>query len=648
MLATAAGAVLASRHPLAPFAALLGFALWCAAAARWRGLWLFVVPAALPLANLAPWTGWLAFDEFDLVVLGAVAGGYARLARDARRGSAAVARRSRGSAPLSRVDAALLAVLAALGAVAFLRGVADAGGGPLDPFLDHDGPLEAWRVFKPLPWALLLAPLAWRDFGAAPAAAGRRLGDGMLAGLAVVSLAVLWERAAYPGLADWSDPYRVTALFWEMHVGGAAIDAHLVLSMPFLAWTLARAPSSWRWAVSALLAVLATHACLATYARGVYGAVGVSLALLAAAHAWQRRPGGAGAPAPPWRARANALLALVLAAECAAALVAGSFVRERAAEIPADFGGRLAHWRRGIALLETPAQWLLGIGTGRLPEHYMQAADGHERPGAVRLVATEDGRPAVRVSGPAREPQLGGLYALTQRVAPGPGMRRVALEVRASRDADIAVQVCERHLLYPRRCDGVDLRVTAGDGGWQRLAATLESGPADRGRAPVPRLGMFSLFVATPGAAVELRRVGLSGAGLSGAGGEALLANGDFAAGMARWFPVAQAYFLPWHVDSLWLELLIERGALSLALFALLALHALRRLWAAGARGCGGVALPVGAALAGVLLLGVVSSVLDMPRVALPVWLALVVPLRRPAATGPAFPGPGRRAIGDA
>ena len=67
-----------------------------------------------------------------------------------------------------------------------------------------------------------------------------------------------------------------------------------------------------------------------------------------------------------------------------------------------------------------------------------------------------------------------------------------------------------------------------------------------------------------------------------------LLANDDFAEGMARWFPVAQGYFVPWHVDNLALELLIERGAVSLA----------------------------AAALAGALLVGCVSSLLDMPRVA--------------------------------
>ena len=54
--------------------------MWCAVAARWPGLWLYVVPAALPLANLTPWTGWLAFEEFDLLLFGVIVAGHARLA----------------------------------------------------------------------------------------------------------------------------------------------------------------------------------------------------------------------------------------------------------------------------------------------------------------------------------------------------------------------------------------------------------------------------------------------------------------------------------------------------------------------------------------------------------------------------------------
>jgi len=61
---------------------------------------------------------------------------------------------------------------------------------------------------------------------------------GLLVGEGFDGLAVLLERAAYPGLLDFSTSYRATATFWEMHVGGAASDACLALATPFAAWAL--------------------------------------------------------------------------------------------------------------------------------------------------------------------------------------------------------------------------------------------------------------------------------------------------------------------------------------------------------------------------------------------------------------------------
>ena len=43
-------------------------------------------------------------------------------------------------------------------------------------------------------------------------------------GLAGAALATVWERTAFTGLLNFSSDYRATALFWEMHVGGTALD----------------------------------------------------------------------------------------------------------------------------------------------------------------------------------------------------------------------------------------------------------------------------------------------------------------------------------------------------------------------------------------------------------------------------------------
>src|ERR1022692_4310768 len=75
-----AGGLLSSRYPIYPAGVVAAFLLWSALSFRWPFVWLIAIPALLPICEFATWTGWFAFEELDLLVLGAAAGGYARLA----------------------------------------------------------------------------------------------------------------------------------------------------------------------------------------------------------------------------------------------------------------------------------------------------------------------------------------------------------------------------------------------------------------------------------------------------------------------------------------------------------------------------------------------------------------------------------------
>ena len=85
---------------------------------------------------------------------------------------------------------------------------------------DHGSAWNTLRVRKAWLWCLLLAPL-WARTGPR---GGVWLARGMVAGLALVCAGVLWERALLVGLFDVDRVYRTTAWFWEMQVGGGAID----------------------------------------------------------------------------------------------------------------------------------------------------------------------------------------------------------------------------------------------------------------------------------------------------------------------------------------------------------------------------------------------------------------------------------------
>ena len=224
LLAGAACVLALRQYPLGHgwpsllFAALLPayFLLLC-----WRpACWLFCVPALLPVLDLAPWTGWFFLEEIDVLLLLTVACGYWRLGGPAHPAAARLSPAARACLLLCG-----LAWLAAL-----LRGLLPLA--PLDVYAwdNYLSPYNSLRLGKAWAWSMLLLPLLLRD--ADPAALRRYALPGMLAGLAMVSLFALWERAVFPGLSNLSSDYRITAPFSAMHTGGAALDGYLARSQP--------------------------------------------------------------------------------------------------------------------------------------------------------------------------------------------------------------------------------------------------------------------------------------------------------------------------------------------------------------------------------------------------------------------------------
>ena len=656
-IAAAASVVLAAHHPLWPAAIAAAMVAWMLLVWRWPGIWLFALPAALPALNLSPWTGWIGVEELDLLVLASAAGGYAHLAlaQDPAERRPILARRRTLALPLA---------VAALLLLGLWRGVVDAGGWRLGWFQAYPEPLNSLRVGKSLLHALLLLPLLSREWRLDRERAFRHFALGVLCGAGVFTLAALWERAALPGLLNLSAHYRTVGLFWEMHVGGAAIDAYVVLCTPFVAWALWAARAKWAWFAAALFALLWAYAVLTTFSRGAYLGVATTLLVLGlqlplsggqrwwpAARALAFVLGAAlllalvldgwgyGAAALAlvalgsafwlrWRGQAlrrqrslaAGLLLLALVFEAVVVVGPDSFMSDRMAKSAADYESRTAHWGRGIALLEGPADWLFGLGLGRLPAHYDREAPRGEFPGSTAWQALPDGDGHVRIAGPRSRADLGGRYGLTQRV-PLTEAYRVQMDVRSERPTTVFVRVCESHLLYDRACQAAFFRaLPAPDrAAWQHHTLVLKGGPLSTGRWIAPRQGVFTLAVLDSAGQVEFDNLALETPL-----GRQLLVNGDFSAGLARWFPAAQSYFLPWHIDNLYLELLIERGLVGAALLLAVAALALWRLLRQP--DSGDTAAPfIAASLCGLAGLGLMSSVLDVPRVALLLSLLVVM-----------------------
>ncbi|MBU6257237.1 MAG: hypothetical protein KGO01_02280, partial [Burkholderiales bacterium] len=242
------------HHPLSPSLVLL-FCFGYGALAAWRPVAaLALLPMLLPAIDLMPWTGWLTFEEFDIAVLALAAGCHARLAWD----RASPVHRSGASALKTLV---LLTYAGALG-VSLVRGFHDAGGFVFGWWQGYQEPMNSVRLAKSFFLAWLVLPLWTAALRRAPERSARGFALGMAGGLGVVGLLLLWERWANTGLANFSSDYRTTALFWEMHVGGAALDGFLALTMPFALREWLRAGSARRWFLAAGLVLIGAYGCL--------------------------------------------------------------------------------------------------------------------------------------------------------------------------------------------------------------------------------------------------------------------------------------------------------------------------------------------------------------------------------------------------
>ena len=611
-----AGCFLAVSHPLAPWLASLAFPVLLACFFRRPWIGLLALPAFMPVLNFSPWTGWLIVEEFDLLVLAVVAGGYLRVWVDGRDEPTV-------NQHLSKAFVGMLLLSALLIGRGLAVGLVDPAVDPWSLFSGQMSPLNSLRVGKSLLWLTLLYPLVARSADSMPTSQWfSGFFRAVLLGSGWVVLGVLWERAFYPGLLDISTPYRTVGLFWEMHHGGAVLDAYLVLVAPLLAW-------AWRTTVSRAGRVLLGlyipvfgYVCLTTFSRGVVFAIGGALIVQCVLAGWRARNG----LSTSRRFRVSSALVLAaLALEFALTFGTSSFMNDRLQDSGRDFGGRLAHWERGLRQLEHPADWIFGLGLGRLPSRWSGEGQALGLPGRVEMGAS-DGSSGLTLFGPEhRDGQgvSGRFFALSQRVSMDPsGRHPVSITVRSDQWARVLVRICAAHLLYPARCRERTLRVAPG--GWQTIGVELPGVRPDSAEWLQSGHGVFLLSVLTSGAMVEMRDAYL------GSGGVNLLRNPQFNAADGQWFPQSFRYFLPWHIDNLYLELLLETGLAGFFAFLAVIVGTLRRLFHNYVKG-ETFSIELLSALSGLLALGLLVSIIDMPRVALLAGLFVVWGRRKAA-----------------
>jgi len=563
----------------APLLLLLALAAICW---RWPGSWLMVVPAALPLLDFSYLSGRLFWSEFDTLVLLILAAAYAHE-------RVVPAMTWPGRFPLG-----VYVMSAFIGLLVGLLPLAPLG---LNAFTQYTSSYNALHAVKGLAFALAFLPLVKAEWHRHPGQFTSRLALGMTLGLAFELLYVVWERATYSGLWNFETDYRITGSFPGMHIGGASIEAYLVLAAPFVwlwAWQRQRA---WSMLVAGGLYALAAYGVMVTFSRGGQAAFVVAALLTVAGFSWLI-----------WKTRKQSIFGIlvlllgVLAAGLVAwPVVSGKFSQSRLASIQADIGTRTAHWQDALDILSQAGNPLLGAGSGTFPAAFFWYSSAPSRP-ATYAFSREGDNVFLRLGG-------GESLYFEQMVPIKPGRAyRIQLDMRASAEsAALTLPVCEKAMLYSFTCAWNTLKTSSNDDGqWQRHEIRIQTDrfgpPGSLLQRPV-KLSMFNQDKAT--------LIDVDNVALLDASGRNLVRNGDFSKGMQRWFFSTDSH-LAWHAKNLFIHVLFEQGWIGLGAFVLLlavaGLTLLRRA------GHDAMALTLFISLASFLIVGLVDSLIDEPR----------------------------------
>jgi O-antigen ligase len=449
------------------------------------------------------------------------------------------------------------------------------------------------------------------------------LGTGMAAGLALVTAAVLAERALFTGIFDFTADYRVVGTFSGMNIGGGYIGAYLAMALPFLLVFMLRPTTL---ALLAMLAIAfgAGYALVVTFARTAYAAA--LLSILTAGVGWalaarHRLVGTVQALALP-------VLVLMLAGGIVMGALGSGFMAERLRQVAPDLANREANWTDGLALRDgSLAAALLGMGYGTYPRIVLARTPDERVP--TNFVVAQDGGYRF-LSLHARLPTYFG-----QKVSVQPDQKYRLFVTLRSPDGigALGVILCEKMLLYSANCRETTFRSRT-PRTWEDFGALISSAGLNKDttlgwlRRPVE----LALFNPVPDSTIEIGHIRMLDPQ-----DHDIIVNGNFARGTERWYFTDDEHRV-WRIENQYLMSWFEGGALGLASFVLLAGTAL----AGAARAISG-GERMGAAIMGSLVAFLCSSafnhLLAVPRLAALFYIVVFsgltmmqAPMGRPAA----------------
>ncbi|QPK63662.1 VanZ family protein [Methylomonas sp. LL1] len=578
------------HYPLMPVLLALALLAYAYALLQKPLIGFFVLPALLPLLDLAPWSGRFFFDEFDLLILSTLSMWLIRPVAEPRQ------------MPGIRIAGffCMGLFLLSLG-VSLMIGLMPLPSIDANAFSNYYSNFNALRIAKGFLWGLLLMPYLNRILPGSP---GRDyFSSGLLIGLVGLAIFSIIERWVFPGLFDFSTDYRINGLFSTMHTGGGHIESYLALTMPFIASLffsdkhplLARVGGG-------VLFVLSLYTLLMTFSRG--GMIGIAVAFLVLLaglyfHFSSHRR------LKIWQSLASVALLLIAIAMLAVPVFKGDLIKHRISVAEKDSESRHKHWAAAIDMMDGDfVSQAFGMGLGSFPRTFFWSNQENAHP-AIYRVAADNGNQFLALQG-------GDALFIGQYVAMQPHQKlKLSIEVRSpEQNAVLSVPICEKSLQYSFRCVSTEIKVVSAQ--WQRIVKDIDSGD----------LGASSSDIANgwPSRPVQLalyaggdvgKIVEVDNLSLQDAKGNNLISNGDFSAGTDRWYFSTEKHN-PWHIFNIWVQVLFDMGWLGLCAFIILILYVYYRLLKSLRHDIHAPILL--ASFSGFLIIGYVDSPFDAPR----------------------------------
>ncbi len=586
------------RIHLAIALTLYGLLLW-----RIPSVWLIVLPALIPILDLTPISGRVFFNEFDLFVFTSIG---ASLLRREHWFNAQI---------LNRKTWLLIFMLVIWQLYTTLNGLL-----PLPPIdanstTSYYSQLNALRIAKGFFYALFLLPALGQALQRQDPVA-KFFTAGMLASLVLGILVILWERALFTGIFNVSTPYRVTGLFSMMATGGAPIDAHLIMTIPFTYFLLCK-KSRLSLIFGGILLLCGLYAVSVTYSRADYPALMLSAAIAGTILFYQnvtfnqkialyqtsvalKRPAQSHWQKPLALALIFCLLAVVL--------LSGTYIQQRFTTSLDDLQHRLDHWSLSSRLMDDDIlTTVFSMGKGAFPRTYFWQRPDGELP-STTVHSSAEGNHFIIMG---KSHSSGDLF-LRQRFnvhEPGPYRLNIDLKPGTNQRERLLIEFCERIIFQAyQQCRWLGIN-TAGDANkWITFNKPIN----------VDGLGGNNPLTSRPVEISILNRgikqeILIDNVKLLTPSGNQLLKNSEFDQGMDHWFLYSGDH-LAWHIKNIWFDAFFEGGAIGLliliTLVFVLMTAAVRRT-----KGGDQLVIALAAGFGGLLIVGLFDSLFDDPKI---------------------------------